>query len=280
MGKKMNEPRIENDRVIIVHNHVFKNAGSTIDWALKKNFGEKFLDHRDDAHMIKGEKYLGPFLLENTHIKALSTHHLRPPLPRLASTSFLTIMMFRHPIERVLSVYNFEKVQYDAETLGAKFARNHTLKEYVEWRMKNEVPPTIRNFHIYRTLSAPVNWKKEVTKNELAEAKSYVQNIALLGLVDRFDESMVLFEEQLRPFFPSIDLTYKIQNVGQHKRIGFEEKINYLIKEIGEETYHMLIEKNQADIELFDFARNEFQNRMQKCAEFKEKLSVYMKKSR
>lgn len=55
--------------------HAFKNAGSTIDWALEKNFNKAFIDHRDDKNMKKGAAYLGPYLIENLNISALSSHH-------------------------------------------------------------------------------------------------------------------------------------------------------------------------------------------------------------
>ena len=38
-------------RHIILHGHIFKNAGTTFDWSLQKNFGKNFLDHRKDLLM-------------------------------------------------------------------------------------------------------------------------------------------------------------------------------------------------------------------------------------
>ena len=36
-------------RNVILHYHLFKNAGSTLDWSLQRQFGAGFVDHRDDA---------------------------------------------------------------------------------------------------------------------------------------------------------------------------------------------------------------------------------------
>ena len=36
---------------ILLHGHMFKNAGSTLDWSLRQNFGADFLDHRDDEYL-------------------------------------------------------------------------------------------------------------------------------------------------------------------------------------------------------------------------------------
>ena len=36
---------------VILHGHIFKNAGTTLDWALKRSFGKAFVDHRRDDQM-------------------------------------------------------------------------------------------------------------------------------------------------------------------------------------------------------------------------------------
>lgn len=268
----------EDKRVIIIHNHVFKNAGTTIDWALRKNFGKAFVDHRDDRNMQRGAEFLGPYLKESSWIKALSTHHLRPPLPVMNDTLLLTIMMFRHPIERVTSVYNFERKQINADTLGARYARNHDLREYVLWRMRFDVPPTIRNFHIYRTLPPPADWKREVDKADLAKAISYVESIEMLGFVEHFDESMVLFEETLRPFFPEIDLSYEIQNVGQPREKTQAERIEGLRQELGNDVFNLLMENNMKDLDLYGSARKSFNERINRVPSFNAKLADFRRR--
>jgi hypothetical protein len=254
--------KVKDQRTVIIHNHVFKNAGSTIDWALSNNFKKSFVDHRDDENMRKEPEYLNRYLLEHPNILALSSHHLRLPLSKSKNLRLITIMMFRHPIERVSSVYNFEKKQVDADTLGARFARTHNLKEYVLWRMRNEVPPTIRNFHVFRTLAGAVSWQKQFCDVELVKAKRYVDSLELLGLVERFDESMVYFEKILSTIYPNIDLSYKIQNVGQKLQESQDSRIDKLKCEIGAEAYKLLVDRNQVDLELYQYAKRIFEERL------------------
>jgi hypothetical protein len=268
-------PQMRGKRLIIIHNHVFKNGGSTIDWALRRNFKSGFVDHHDNRNMQKGAEYLGPYLSGHPQIRAISTHHLRPPLPEIGDARLVTIMMFRHPIERVTSVYNFERLQIHAETLGARYARDHDLREYVQWRMQYTVPPTIRNFHIFRTLPPPVNWKKEVDENKFALAKAYIDSVEMLGFVERFDESMVLFEEELRTFLPDIDLAYVIQNVGQRKMETQEERIERLRNEIGDDTFQRLENSNAKDMELYQYAQNVFEKRCAAVPDLNEKLRIF-----
>ncbi len=272
--------QVRGQRVIIIHNHIFKNAGSSIDWALRNNFGRAFVDHRDDKKMLQGPSYLGPYLQNNPELIALSTHHLRPPLPRPENTRILTIMMFRHPLERVTSVYNFERSQSGAGTYGARFARKHSLREYVLWRMRPDVPPTIRNFHIFRSLPAPVSWRRQLTQEDLAKAKEFVESVDLLGFVDSFDLSMVLFEQRLRPFFPDIDLSYRMQNVGQDLDETRQQRLERLRREIGEKAFDLLMEQNNMDLRLYGLAREIFEKRVSRISDAGLKLGEFRDRCR
>ena len=60
---------------------MFKNAGTSFDWSLRRSFGDAFIEHHDDDAMRKGADYLEPFLLDRPHIKALSSHWITFPLP-------------------------------------------------------------------------------------------------------------------------------------------------------------------------------------------------------
>ena len=133
-------------RKVIIHKHLFKNAGTTFDWILKNNYGNAFCDHRDDIPMRdKGEKYLINFLEKNPEIKALSSHHIWFTFSPSKSIELIPVYFLRHPIERIRSVYMFERKQ-QSETSGAKMAKKTNFREYVEWRMRDNVSATIRNF--------------------------------------------------------------------------------------------------------------------------------------
>lgn len=258
-------------RVIVIHNHIFKNAGTTIDGALHKNFGEAFIDHRDDASMRKGASYLGPYLTKNKQIKALSTHHLTMPLPSLVNVELKELMMFRHPIERVTSVYNFERQQI-IDIPGTIHARKLSLKDYIIWRMRPEVGATIRNYHVRKMLAPRKPGQESVRNHEMAELKQRLSNMEMFGLVERFDESMVFFEDCLTKFFLKIDLSYVPQNVGQAPGEGLSTKIERLKEEIGDDVFDLLIKKNQYDLQLYEWVKDLFENRIETDRAFGEKL--------
>lgn len=200
-------------RAVILHGHIFKNAGSTLDWSLQRSFGEAFLDHRNDSAMtIEGEQYLCALLAAQPQLCALSSHHLCCPLPQLDTMQLLPLFMLRHPISRVASVYAFER-QQGGTSPGAVAAREMSFEDYVGWRLRPSVARTIRNYQTlylagrHRDLSSA-----QLGLGIFGRAMATVRSVPTIGLVERYDESMVLFEAALRPYFPQIDLSYVRQN--------------------------------------------------------------------
>lgn len=264
------------ERHVIVHNHLFKNAGTTVDGILRKNFGSRFVDHRDNKAMRKGSAYLGEFFRNNPHVSALASHHLALPLPQIANTAFYLLTMYRHPLDRVASAYNFERAQVDSGTQGSRFAREHSLREYVLWRMRRDVPPTIRNASIMHSLPFPHRWDRTITRADLETAKEFVAGLPLLGIVECFDESMVLFGETLRPVFPGIDFSYVRRNVRQANGLSPVERIARLREEIGQDAFDLLCECNALDIELYEYAVSTLRRRMSATPGFDATLHAFV----
>ncbi|MCL7487091.1 MAG: hypothetical protein M8357_02810 [Desulfobulbaceae bacterium] len=241
-----------------------------------------FVDHRDDANMRRGAGYLGPYLAGHRNIRALSTHHLVLPLPVVNGAELFMIVMLRHPIERVQSVYNFERRQKRGSTPGAKKARKYNFKEYVAWRMRPDSGATIRNFQTIKCLHGHNKYvfKKNITDKAFTQAAATICSADMVGLVEHFDESMVFFEECIRSFFPEIDLSYRMQNVGQTKKKSRDERIQALRSELGEDLYRELLDKNYWDLKLYDLAEKELARRKEKVDDFSGKLEAFKKRCR
>jgi len=268
-------------RIVIIHNHLFKNAGSTIDWILRKNFGDAFVDHRDDDSMRQGAPYLLKYLEENKNVQALSTHHLTLPLPQSVDLRMLKIMMFRHPIERVISVYNFEKSQDLSKFQnhpGVVHAHKLSLGDYIVWRMRKDVGSTIRNFHVRKALPPRKLSQEVINEEDMVLANQFLLSVEMLGLVDRFDESMVLFEEFLRTVYSNIDISYVAQNVSQNPLESRDDKINRLKSQIGQKTFRLLEMRNGQDLRLFKSVEKEFEFRVSTVKKFSDKLANFRRR--
>lgn len=265
-------------RQVLLHHHLFKNAGSTIDWALKRSFGRRFYDHRDDRDMAQGGMpYVEAFLGRQHRLLALSSHHMIfDPDFRPAEMVFWHICMLRDPIARALSVYRYEKSQPTGNSLGAKMAKQVDMREYFEWRLSDDSPPVLRNCHA-RILSGLRGKRYEALDDEVFESATAraMRPRVLIGFVERFDESMVLFEHALREPFARIDLAHVVQNKS-HEPVA--DPAEALRAALGDVLYARLLEKNALDMRLYADQSRRFDIRIAAMNDFDQRLTVYKKR--
>ena len=95
--------------------------------------------------MRRGSTYLGPYLETQVQLRALSSHWITFPLPALRRTHLHLALFFREPLERVRSVYDFERRQLPADTRGASKAKEVGFGDYVRWSLEPQQGPVIRN---------------------------------------------------------------------------------------------------------------------------------------
>lgn len=245
-----NRRRSTEPRPVIVHCHLFKNAGTTLDWSLQRHFGSAFIDHREDGDMRRGATFLGPYISDHPELSAISSHHVRLPLPSSESFRPIPIIALRHPIDRARSVYDFERRQ-ESDTPGAQQAKALSFPEYVRWRMNPESAPTIRNFHC--------SFCTGDFDNRIGE-QHYLDSVALLTktpsliIVERYDESMLLLEHYLGQFFPGIDLAYIRQNETGGRVGNLGQRVDAVIDELGPELAREFQEQNHWDMKLYNDA--------------------------
>jgi GT2 family glycosyltransferase len=237
-------------RPVIVHCHMFKNAGSTLDWSLKRHFGTRFIQHWDDANMRQGASYLGPYIESHAELAAISSHHVQFPLPVAEAFQILPIIALRHPIDRARSVYEFERRQ-ESDTSGAVQAKKLSFTEYVRWRMQPDVGPTIRNFHCCFCTG---HFAGEVGEQQYLDSVALLTKMPLLVIVERYDESMLLLENQLARYFPRIDLSYIRQNATPGREDNLERRVDAVFAELGPELSLEFREKNHWDMKLYEDA--------------------------
>lgn len=263
------------NRTIIVHGHIFKNAGSTFDWSLKRNFNKGFIDHRDNEEMRQGaSNYLADFIQNNRRLKAISTHHLYwcMPLPEREKLEIIPCFFLRHPIERVRSVYDFERRQ-ESDTPGAVHAKKLGFKDYVDWRLGHRGGGVVMDYQIKYC-----SGRRGVEIDDaFVESTAFTMSTrALTGIVDRFDESMVYFEHSLKAKFPRIDLAYVRQNVseGGLSSLSVSDKVAAVIDELGSGAA-LLQDSNKADLGLYSLANDALSRHISLIPDFDKKLEGF-----
>ena len=267
-------------RVVIAHGHIFKNAGSTFDWSLQRNFGDGFLDHRDNKSMReRGASHLLELVREQPGLQALSSHCLCRPLPEEDGISFEPVYFLRHPLERIASVYAFER-QQDADTAGAQAAKQLNFRRYVAWRMQAEVPRTIRDYQTCNIAGKHETERlREVNFRTLKGAMDNLWGIRCVGVVDRYDDSMVVFEHALHEYFPGLDLAYIKQNVRSRGWLSrdFNGRVLDTQRRLGKLLAQVLA-NNSFDLALYRFANQKLDEAIREIPEYDEKLVEFLQR--
>lgn len=263
-------------RPIVVHFHIFKNAGSTVDWVLDKNFGKdaiKFDDKDKPGNVYSADKIL-EILSEKQNAKSLSSHQMRFPLPKSNDYNFLPIVFVRHPIDRAFSLYSFARRDDRNSEFNAN-AKNLTIKEFIRYNMGNKDLRQMKNPQT-RWLSQEI--KEFNPPLRLTRAIENITSCTILGIVDRMDESLVVAEETLKPYFPNINMSYVSQNVSKERASSLEERLAKAREEIGKELWNRLLKRNGQDMEVYNKANGELDKRIKSVNQFEEKLADFRKR--
>lgn len=260
------------NRAIVLHCHFFKNAGTSIDWALRRNFGLAFHENKQHFYSVSDWNTHLQGVVADHSIHAISSHIFSLLPPAIDGVTFHVLAMCRHPIERVTSVAAYEKKQNYRNSLGTITDTEIGLQDYVQAYLKDGTPASIRNMHTLRFAGRDNG--RPVTEEDFAKALLTAEQCQTIGVVEFFDESMVLFEERLRPVFPNLNLAYVIQNVHQ-KPQSIDSRVQTLRGQLGEELFEGLLSKNMMDIKLYDLVKERFQQRIKAIPDFVDKLEKF-----
>lgn len=261
---------------ILLHFHIFKNAGSTIEWLLEKNFPKKNLsiDGKNPGEIIQMDKICS-ILKKKNSIKTVSSHQIRYPIPRNTEFNFIPILFLRHPIDRAFSIYYFKRKETD-DSIGSVKARSMNLTEFIEWNLDFKGYMPMKNFQVL-FLSDKVT-KEEVDEKDLAIAINRMKTSSIIGIVDRMDESLVIAESFLKQEFPEINLAYVKQNVSKERKGTIMERLKQSEEELGTDLMERLEECNKLDMKLYHSTNEEINKRKREIQDFERKLLDFKKR--
>jgi hypothetical protein len=240
-------------RPIILHYHLFKNAGTSVDEILKSNFGPRWRNHdqADPAGSVFADE-IAALLTAEPELAALSSHQFRPPLPN-TDRAVLPIVFLRHPIDRIRSIYTFDRKRGPV-TPAAELACHHEFPEYVS-TMLVERPDLVRNA---QTMLLTDAWDRATrrrlpigTAGHFERATVFLASLAVVGVVEEYERSWAHFLDLIRPHHPgfAVDVVTR-HNVDEHRAAGLEERLAQIRSQLGEALYDELHYANSLDLGL------------------------------
>ena len=249
-------------RFILIHHHIFKNAGTSFNHALKQSFGEHFLEFDLPNGQPITENILDKFIIKNPQALAVSGHHICLSIPQKQNYQTISTILLRKPLTRIRSIYNFER-QQDAQTSGAIKAKELSFSEFVKWRLKTS-PLVFCNYQTYYcSMTGNPKPAHNINENDLELAMVNLQNCVVVGTVERYQESLQIANERLQEFFPKINLGYTRKNITSPSCLSDEEIKANLIKDLGQSLVNQLEENNYLDEKLYQFADTSINNHWQ-----------------
>lgn len=242
-------------RVILIHHHIFKNAGTSFNYALKQAFGSKFIEYDLPKSQVVTSDILKNCIQDNPQVMAISGHHIAMPTPQEEDFKTISSVLLRKPLARIRSIYDFERKQ-KADTAGAVKAKELGFKGFVEWRLETS-PIVFCDYQThYCSRTKLMNSKYRPTEADLELAIENLKAAAIVGTVEQYNETLSIAQNCLRESFgdPTIDLKPVSLNITSKKVASDEEIQQKLVDDLGESLVDHLKEMNQLDTKLYKLA--------------------------
>jgi hypothetical protein len=236
-------------RTILIHYHLFKNAGTSLDAVLKENFGDKWITREfDRKNAAIHAREVKEWIASNPNAVAFSSHTIEAPPPHIDGVRVIPLIFLRNPIDRIASAYSFERKQ-GGQGFGAVLARNTTMQGYIEVRLAMERDRQCRNFQIAR-FSKLVDEK--AGGNEQERAAVALAALPFIGIVEDFGGSMLRLASLIKTEFPNFAPKAIAVNVSKERNgQSIEQRLDAVRVAVGDATYKLLLAANAEDIAFY-----------------------------
>lgn len=239
---------------LVVHIHLFKNAGTSIDLALEKHFGRNWvnIDSGQPAGRITGRD-IAELLEAKPKLQAISSHQVRPSIDKAVGRPLRYVAAIRHPIARVKSIYDFDRKRGPVTPMG-KVADRLDFPDYVA-HFLGENNHNICNFQVrsFSTLRSAKTAKLDSIPlvRHLDSAREFAaQDNVSIGHVDDFERTSKEIERLIKEVHPKFSFVVAHANRTSNPAISLGERLGALRNELGDKLYAQLEQRNWADLEL------------------------------
>jgi hypothetical protein len=246
-------------RFVILHYHFLKSAGMAIEDMLRRSFENNFasIDTTDrDGHM--STEALLALLNSNPHLKAVSSHQIRYPVPQVPGFLFFDLCFLRDPIDRIRSIYDYFRDKPGEGDPVSEYANGLSLGEFMATLIQ-EMPWYINDAQVNLLANGIVNDSPGAQDFDRAAAK--MLRTSFLGVVDRFEESMIGGQYFLQPGFPELACWGVPTNTTAGVGSTLEKRKSLVKDACDSRTYAELLRLNVMDLKLVDLARAEVERR-------------------
>ena len=234
------------ERQLIVHFHIFKNAGSSIDALLQHNFPGRCqsLEAEQPWGVVQPEQIAALYNSRGRSMEVLSSHTARLQRLELSGVQIHPIVFLRDPIARAQSVYRWHRRQPASDTREAtQRAKQLDVDAYVRWRLEQGC--AIRNFQTVFLAGREDDMRSaSATEADFDRALAALKALPCVGLVEHFGASVQRLLAQLEPYYrgmEALDVHVNASDAGQACSQG----------QLSDATAALLRQQNHWDLRLY-----------------------------
>jgi hypothetical protein len=258
-------------RWVLLHYHILKNAGSTIECILTRNFGENFasFDSPRRNGVVPNDSLLS-LLDRNPGLKAVSSHQTRYPAPSVPGILFFDVCFLRDPIDRLRSTYDYFRKKPSPGDPISDLANTRELGRFAEGLVE-DFPNYVNDAQVVLLANGGV-YDHPPGEKDLERAIDRVRKASVPGVVDCFDESLVAGQYFLTPVFPNLDCAYPPANVSGDPESTLDSRKRKFQETCDSRVYAQLLRLNALDSKLVDEARAEVWRRFKLVPKHEDRL--------
>ncbi len=233
----------------IFHFHFYKNAGSSFDYILRDNFINQWAEKEFD-NLEKDSKDVINWIKNSNELNCFSSHTAKLDIINLLELNIFPVLFVRHPIDRIASVYKYEKNR-QSQNWEHVLAKNSSMREYIQARLAIEGDAQCRNFHIHRLAET---FRFELSKESIFEkAARAVDQLPFIGVVEKFQDSLNILSSALER---EGHITLKLIEVRENSTSPGDKslitRLQEIESELGKDFYEYLNQINKEDILIYE----------------------------
>ncbi len=243
----LNSTKGANHNKTLIFLHLPKTAGSTLHKIIEREYKSKSIYSLDNFKTKEAvEEFKSLPEVQRSEIQVLKGHMrfgLHEYLPQ--PSSYITIL--REPVDRVISHYYYVLRKPNHHLYEQVKSKNMSLKDYVSSGITKELDNS--QARLLSSIAADIPFG-ECSPDVLESAKRNLEeHFAVIGLADKFDETLILLKRAFNwrtPFYIKANIT----------------KNRPLKEDISQETLDIIKNYNELDIELFNYAKQKFEEQI------------------
>lgn len=233
--------------------HLPKNAGTTLHRALRWKYGP--------GVFVLDRQQMLPEEIEDTvpssiHDATVVIGHLPYGVHRYIRKECDYITLLREPVARVISMYYYVLEHPDHRLHDEVVRTGMDLEEFV----RSSADPVVDDQQTRLLAGKGLSGKPVIGRATLEQAERNLESFLVVGLKERFDETFVLMRRALGWKLPM----YVRTNVTAQPQLAAEPVIE------------LIRDRNQLDLELYEFARELFAARVaEEGASFRREVAAF-----